>query len=252
MSLFKPSAMVEGGGLLDNVNATVKSARIVMFDYAGKASKPVPGIEFILLTEEGEEVSQFWSVGKPEDWQPSSDGKKIEAIGRAVALNVSSNGAYLIKSIVNAGFPEDKITDEITCFEGMEAHFIRTAPATKRNVPARPARADGRVFEDTILTVDKIHKLPWEKKTSKATGKATPAPGPAVGGSDLSARATDLMLQILAEHPDGLTKQQIPGLIYKKIDAKDPQRNQIVQTAFSDSFLNSGPWSIVEGKITLG
>ena len=57
---------------------------------------------------------------------------------------------------------------------GMNVHVHRQAQP-KRSGLAQPAREDGR--EATILLVDKINRLPWEKKgtaATKATAKSEP------------------------------------------------------------------------------
>ena len=109
MSILRPSGFSEGGGLLDDVNATVKEARFEIFDYQGKGNA-APSARFTLSLEDGSEVSQNWSCGKATDWTPSEDGKTLVAIGRATSLNRQSNVALLLESIVNSGFPEDRIS----------------------------------------------------------------------------------------------------------------------------------------------
>jgi hypothetical protein len=257
MSVFSPSSFAVGGGLLDDVDVVVKSAEIAMFDYAGTRPDAVPAIKFTLGIEDGEDVEQYWSVGKASDWMPSEDGKKLVAIGRATQINASSNAAILLKSIVDAGFPENKVSDDITCFEGIEGHVMRV-PAPKRNVTKAP-RADGKVYEDTILTFASITKLPWEKATGKKSASKKSAPAqdvqeetPDAGEEgDLEERTQGILLEILSENPDGVKKQGLPGLIFKKIGAKDPDRSAILQLAFKDDFLSSGPWTYNKGQLSL-
>lgn len=259
MSILRPSGFSEGGGLLDDVNATIKEARFEIFDYQGKGT-PAPSLRINLTLEDGSEASQNWSCGKAQDWQPSEDGKKLVAIGRATALNRQSNVALLLESIVNSGFPEDKIGDEITVFEGMEAHFIRV-PAPERKGIAKRTDAQGNVIEQTILTVDKINKLPWEKKAAAPKGAAKAAAAPAKGApakaapaaaaaGDLTEVASNAIVEILAENPEGIAKAQLPALLFKKL-ATHPQKAQVLQVAFKDDFLSSGSWTYEGGKLSL-
>lgn len=262
---FKPSTFAVGGGLLDDVDVVVKEAKITMFDYNGTRPDAVPSIEFTLGVKDGEDMIQNWTVGKSSDWMPSEDGKKLVGIGKATQINANSNGAILLKSIVDAGFPETKIADSIDCFAGMEGHVMRV-PAPKRNMAAKAPRADGKVYEDTILTFASITKLPWEAKAkaaagkvpaAKATTKPAPAPEPAqedggeVEEGSLEERVQGLLLEILSENPSGVKKQALPGLIFKKVGATDPDRAPMLQIAFRDEFLKSGPWTYDKGIISL-
>jgi len=256
---FKPSSFSVGGGLLDDVDVTIREANVVTWDYNGSIPVGQPAIRLLLAVKEGEDVEQYWTLGKAEDWMPSDDGKKIIGISGKTQMSASSNAAILLISLVKAGFPENRINDEdIGCFTGTEGHVARI-PAPKRpGLGPKAPRADGRVFEDTILTFSTITKLPWEKGGAKATtkGKATakaaePAPEAVEQGEDETVEgvAQGLLLEILGENPKGITKQQIPGLVFKKVGNR-PDRNAIVQLAFKDTFLAEGPWTYEGGKLT--
>lgn len=252
---FAPSSMGEGGGLLDDVDVTFKGCRVCSWDYNGTVPTAVPAIKVEMqLADGGEAAEQYWSAGSSKDWMPSEDGKKLVAIGKATALVRSSNAGILMESIINSGFPEDKISDDISALEGMEVHLMRV-PAPKRGgLAPKAARADGREYENTVLTVSKIHKLPWEKKTAKGgakgTGKAAAAAPEASGDVQVTAEAA--LMSVLAQNPDGVTKQQIPGLVFKEVDAKDSNRNEVVKLVFTDDFLKAGPWEFADGTVKLG
>ena len=244
---FAPSSMGEGGGLLDDVDVTFKECRVCTWDYNGTVPAPVPAIRVAMqLSDGGETAEQYWSAGSGKDWMPSDDGKKLVAIGKATALVRSSNAGILMESIINSGYPEDKISDDISALEGMEVHMMRV-PAPKRGGLAKSTRADGREFEATVLTVSKIHKLPWEKKAAKGKGK-----DPEAINGDVQATATAALMAVLANNPDGVTKQQIPGLVFKEVDAKDPNRNEVVKVVFTDDFLKAGPWEFADGVVKMG
>lgn len=263
MSVFQPKNMVEGGGLLDDVDAVIKEMRVVNWDYNGKVPVPVPALKATLEidgVDGGHE--QYWSMGKGTDWQPSEDGFSVVAVGKATGITRSSNAGILIESMVNAGFPENKVTDDVRCFEGLKAHWTRvSAPKRAGSAPKAP-RADGRVFEDTILTVGSILSLPGEKKKATAPPKAaagssapktTAAPAPAApvaADGDLDDRCTELVMEVLAENPNGVTKSQLPGLVFKKV-GKDANKNKIVTRVFQEDFLTSGAWTYEGGKVSL-
>jgi hypothetical protein len=250
MSIFRPSNFSEGGGLLNDANVTVKDASIVLWDYQGKGPL-TPAIKFVFAVEgEDNTVEQYWSVGKATDWQPSEDGKKLVPIGKATQIVQSSNGGILLASIVNAGFPEDKITDDITCFVGMKGHVIRV-PAPQRSGIAKAPRADGKSFEDTILTFDKITSFPGEKKAGKTGKGVATAKANEEDAGDVESEAVGVMLSILAENPEGILKSKLPAIAFKAA-GNSPNKTQIVQLLYKDDFLSSrGEWTYADGKITL-
>ena len=172
---LNPESFVEGGGLLDDVDVTIKEARFIMFDYEGKSPVAVPALKITFDPGDGELVTQCWSMGKATDWQPSKDGKKLIPIGSATAIVKTSNGGIFITSLINASFPSDRLADgDISCIEGLEAHVIRT-PAPERT------GIEGQKKNATILIIDKIIALPGENK--KKSGKATKAGKAASSGA---------------------------------------------------------------------
>lgn len=252
---LKPSEAVEGGGLLDDVDAVVKEASFAMFDYQGQRSIPIPTLQLILEVE-GEEKTyqQNWSVGKPEDWMPSEDGKRLIAIGKAQGLNTTSNTMLFLTSLVNAGYPEDKLTDDVSDLVGLEAHFNRVAAPNRAGLVKKEGDRD-----QTVLIVTDIKKLPWE--TKKATGKPaktattkagkTVAPPPTEGGVDLSTKAAETIMEIVVEEGGTLAKKAIPAALFKKL-AGDPDKNDILKIAYKDDFLGAiEGLSYADGILTL-
>ena len=56
MSIFAPSNFTEGGGLLDDVDGTIKEMRVVLWDYNGKVAAPSPAFRALIEVDgiEGE------------------------------------------------------------------------------------------------------------------------------------------------------------------------------------------------------
>jgi hypothetical protein len=275
MSFLQPSNFTAGGGLLDDVDALFKKVRVTNWDYNGSVPVPVPALEVTMEVDgmDGDHV-QYFSLGKNTDWQPSEDGMEIVAVGKATGISSSSNAAILIGSIVNSGFPENKITDNVTCFEGLKAHLSRI-PAPKRNVTKAP-RADGKVYEDTVLTVTAILQYPWDKKAGKtAAGKPATAPAagkpattgkpataPAAGkapaaaaaappSEEFDARCTEVVQGVLAENPEGVDRKKLPGLVFNAVAKDDADRNRIVTRVFQEDFLSAGPWTYENGRVSM-
>jgi len=247
---LKPSTYSEGAGLLDDEDVIIKEARFTQFDYNGKLPA-VPAAELTLDRGDGDTTKQYYSVGKTSDWAPSEDGKTLSAIGKATALVKSSNWAFFVTALVNAGFPENRIEADISIFEGLEAHVIRAAAPERKGIIKKE-----KEFEATILVVDKIHKYPWEKATKATTGrgkgKAAATTKDSPTDSKIEEQTTEFVMSVLAENPDGIEKKKLPQMAFAKLkDIPPTDRNKIVKLVFSDEYLSSTPfWVYADGMIT--
>jgi len=244
---LRPSDAVEGGGLLDNVDVTWKEVLFEMWDYNGTLPLS-PALKVVMSLDDETEAAQYFSCGKAEDWTPSKDGKKLVPIGGARGLSKSCNFMILLDSLIKADFPEDKIGDDCSVFEGLEAHMIRVAAPKRPGLAPAKARADGRTYERTNLVVDKILKLPWEKKGT--TGKDASKKGE--GASDeVAEKTTAAILEIIGDLDKPITKQQLAGKVHTKLSKeKDKDAMAAAQLANKDEFLSNGPWSFERGMIS--
>lgn len=258
---LKPSEAVQGG-LVDDLLAEVMEATFVLWDYNGKLRDSSPAIKFNLKNEEtGEDHEQYWSVGSARDWVPNEDGSALVSVGGAQALRTNSNGVLLMESIVNSGFPEDKIESDISLFKGMVAHFTRVA-APKRTGLTSDVDSGEKKFEATVLVVDEISRLPWEAKPKgKAATKgkaksAAKAKAPAKAASkdpvddDLTEQATNFLMAALASGEE-VARKELPTLAFKEFK-EDPNRNDLVKIVFDEEFLSSGPWNYEGGMVSMG
>jgi hypothetical protein len=265
---LKPSDAVKGGGLLDDEDVRVVESKFVMFDYGGSVL-PSPALMWKLDTMDGSElIPQYWSMGSSKDWIPSDDGKELVAIGRRTQLIDDCNGMILLSSLINAGFPESKIADDISIFEGLECHVNRVAAPERKGLTKKKEN-------QTILTVSKVHKLPWEKDSTKkksagsgagaGTGsgssnkKSKPKKQNEDSGKSVEEVATEFLLNLLADdermsqYPDGIPKAKLAPEACGIFPAGDPIRSAVVQLIFKgDDFLKSGPWVYEGGKVSMG
>lgn len=241
------------GGLIDDVTATWKTARFAMFDYGGKSTGgPAPCLKLELVGDDGTEYDpQYYSVGNAKDWEPSPDGKTLIPVGNATALRQSTNASILFQSLVNAQFPKDKISDDVSMFDGLVCHMIQVAAPKRAGLEPTP-RADGRVFEKTLLVVDKIIKLPWEKTKGKAAGgggkAAAKVDTPAADNAELEGEAVAAVLELLQDGE--IPRKNLPVKIMQ-VRAKHPQRNAILALFYSDVFLGreGQPWKYEDGIV---
>lgn len=243
---LKPSDQQQGG-ILDDMDVVLKSLGFCLYDYGGTIDKPTLALLVIMVDPDGTEHEQYFSAGDPNRFQPSADGKYVVAVAGAKGLSTSSNAAIFLKSIVDQGFPEDRITHTVEPFEGMEAHVVRI-PQPKRSglVQAEGAR------DKTVLVVSKINRLPWEKT---GTGKAAPklsasrtaapsstktAPAATNGeASDLAEEAQGLILQLL-ENKGGEVKKTGVGAGAFKLLTGNANRGELLKLMTDDGFLSEG------------
>ncbi len=249
-----PSGFVEGAGLLDNVDVKFKKVRFEMFDYGGKSISAVPALKIEMEQEDGSSAEQYFSAGSAADWSPSKDGTKLVSVGNARGINKGCNMAILINSIIEAGFPEDKITDDCTVFEGMEVHVIRVKAPERKGIVKQP-RADGKEYEQTNLVVDAIHKLPWETKKggSKGTSKASTGASneESEGEESFEDKMFGIVLGVLSDAGDKpIDKKALSQKVFVAMKG-DADRNKGAQMAFNDEFLSSGPWDFDGEKVKL-
>jgi len=260
-ALLNPDSFVEGGGLIDDVDVTFKEVSFEMFDYNGK-SAPAPAMK-VVLDVAGDEMTQYYSMGTAKDWIPSEDGKQLLSVGSATSIRLSSNGGIFLKSMVDAGFPGDKLGDDISILTGLQAHMIQV-PEPQRSLKKTKEQEEkeAKFGPKTILVVSAINRLPWEKSTpAGAKGKAKPAAGtkpaaakPAAAKTEAAAegggvqdKATEFILGVLAE-AGTVMKKELPAKIFAQFK-DDPDKNEMVKTVFSDDFLSAGPWSYSDGVL---
>lgn len=247
---LKPSLLVEVTRLIDDEDVIIKEARFELYDYNGTQA-PSLAAKLALDQGDGEEVLNYASLGKAAtaNWLPADDGKTLTPVGKATGLANNSNWAIFVSALVNAGFPESRIEDDISCFEGLEGHVIRI-PAPERKGLAK------KRDDQTVLVINKIHKLPWEKNKgkgkssspSKSSEKKSPSTS-SDSGSNVSEKASSFILGVLAKYPDGIEKSLLPTEAFAMLK-DDPDRNAIVKLIFEDEFLNSSDnWKLEGGKV---
>lgn len=266
MVSLKPTDAVEGGGLLDDCDVTFGNPRFEMWDYQGqRAAVPALLIDLVPLDEDdGSETTQAWSAGKATDWAPSDDGMTLEAIGNATALNRGTNMMFFIGSLIDAGFPEEDLGDDISVLEGLCAH-VRRLPAP----PGRTKRDDGK--ELTILAVESIIEEEDPKPKKKAAKKTAAKPAKkaaakrgrpkkaepeeeAAGEDEIEEQAQTILVEILGDFPDGVAKRALPTRALPKMKEagldKDT-KNAVVRLLCSEDFLaTEAMWSYANGQIT--
>ena len=257
---LRPEDAVVSGGFLDDEDVTIKTVRATMFDYAGtRVNDPSPAICVEYDRGDGETNEQYYTVGKSKDTAPSNDGKTFNNLRSdpRSGLPENSNGMIWLQAIINAGFPADKIHDDLSVFDGTDAHV--------NQIPALERKGLTGTKDKTILIVTKINALASErsKSKSKSTVKSTTSKGKTkattptdtntdTGADEVSARAAELLLTTLASNPEGIKKAALIPKVVPNIAADDPLRSQIVPKIIEDAFLATQQgWIYANGIVTL-
>lgn len=239
---FRPSTYVTGSGLLDNVDVTWKRVRFEMFDYGGRA-QPTPCLKVDMELEDGTEHEQYFSAGSAADWVPSKDETKLVSVGNAKGINESSNMAIMINSLIKAGFPEDRMDDDCTVFEGLNTHVVRVKAPERKGIVRTP-RPDGKEYEQTNLVVDVINRLPWDKATkgTKSTGTSSTKDSGGSEEDEVKERATEVVMEVLGDEGKPIDKKALSAKVYGAMKG-DPLRNKVAKIVYDEDFLSDGPWT---------
>lgn len=226
-----PGDAIESG-FLDGVTATIVSARAVMHTYQNRPDlEPFPAIAVTFQPEgDGKSSIQHYKVGKGEHRVPSDDGLRFKHFGKG-GLPKGSNGFAFIVSLINGGFPQDKISDDLSVLDNCVVK-LRSEAVPKQNEGDK---------DRSIVLVEKVETLPWENKVaakgSKKTAAATatpkaPAPAAATPMDDEAAKdaATAAVVAILSDkkNASGVAKKDIGTLAFKTL-SQNPNRNNAVK-----------------------
>jgi hypothetical protein len=225
------------------VDVTFADSGFVMHEWKSEGRNPYL---YAKTVHEGEDVEQYWSCGGRDRWDASPDGKKLVAKGAAVKLSPKSNVGIFLASLKNAGYPMDKMdhTDVGASLDGMECHIQRVP---QEGEFAKSKMEDGREFTRTIVTVTKIHKLPWEKKkATKAKAKKGKKPS-----ADLEKKVEEFVAMSLAENPEGVMKKNLTKPVFNEFEADD--RNAALALVFDDGWLGDDdrPWVYEDGIVKI-
>jgi len=221
--------MDEGGGLLNDVRATITKAEFVMTDYGGRAK-----------------------MGK----KPAAH--LVLPMGLKNQINKKSFLGRLLGSVMEQGFPKDKVSADIAFLEGLEAHW-------RQQSTGRKTQRDGKdtEYDETVLCVAQIFKYPWEKKSGGGGGKKSASSGSKSaaksagsgsgggGGENAEDVVTGFILGKIVENPDGIAKADMPKMLMdnaKEMDWDVKLVQGMISAVFNPAWSESDerPW-VVDG-----
>ena len=268
MSISLRPSTYTSGGLVDDVDVTLKELRFMLWDYDGKADADVPALRVTMETEDGEESMQYFSAGRADHFMPTEDGLGLDQVGARTSINESTNFATFMRSLIEVGCDESKFDEDISALEGMNVHVRRIPQKERGGFPN--TRPDGQ--PRMVLTVTKINSVPWDeddaaarpaaakaraKPPAAAKAKAKPAgakaaPAAAVDDDDLMSDVTTIL-----NAGGTMTKTQVMQAVLRdgiknKLPAAD--RKARTERAHQEEFLNAGVeaglWTIDGNDVT--
>lgn len=257
------------GGLLDDIDVTFKEVRWVEWDYNGTIDTPVLALLASLEYEDQGKVAtqeQYYSAGDLSKFQPSADGRQAISVGGAKGLNSNTNAGMLIKSFIDAGFPQDKLgTGDVGAFDGTVAHINRVAQPKRGG---RVADKNSAGFDLTVAVITKIHKMPWEttagktaakpvatRPTTKAPLAAPPADEPEGEAGEMDVAAAEILLAVLEAKKGTVAKSGIAPGSFKALSGNTNRAAILALITNADWLMANGEnfgWSFDGTTVTAG
>ena len=164
---IRPKDAIQGGALPIGIPMTIKESRFAPWDYNGQAPATVALKQILVDPDEGEHT-QYWSVGSPDRYEITNDGRDLE--GPPISKGCNFN--LYIGAAVTAGMPEAKL-ENVASFDGVTVVFT-AIPAPKRQ------GITGQKEGSVVYVPEKI-TLPAAKGAKAAPAKATTKAAPSTG-----------------------------------------------------------------------
>lgn len=148
---LNPENMTGGGAVADG-EYTLAKLVVASFNYGGSGPES-PACMVTYRNDSGQEQEQAYTAGAQAEM--GRDGKSFVSIAK------SSNFAMWVASMIKAGFPQDKLGDDVTVFQGAKVHVSAVAQPKRAGLKDQ---AEGK----TIVLVDKLISMPGAKTNAKA------------------------------------------------------------------------------------
>ena len=225
---LSPETFVEGGGMLNDDNVEILDASFIVFNYKGGATATCLSLN-LQASGHDEPVETVFSVGSPDDFLPSEDGKSVVITHNSskTAMSATCNLAYFIKSLCDAGFDPAKLGDDFCDnLKGMKLHL-------KRKNFGKQGQSDK---DRTALIVESI----LSDGDSNAGGNAPANTGGNAGGGgnnpDIDA-AVEVVTGLIAENDGTIAKSKIVPLAFAAAKKQYPGNQNLMKIIANPGFL---------------
>jgi hypothetical protein len=235
---LKPSDAVQGGTMVQEGEYTIKYAKFTLNDYNGTV---IPGQPALLVEfMDAHEIShyQYYSAGDIKNIEPTGDGRTLKMTNKANGrLNTGTNCYAFLKSLVDAGFPEERFGGDIGVIAGLSVKVVHEE-APERSIGGKTVAKKMIPVVGAILSYpDTKDKAKPSVKSSAATKKANGAEEPASG--DLKAKAAEVLIKVLKDGGGMLHMKQITKGIYDTLPFSDADRSPILNLVVAPPFLQA-------------
>lgn len=260
----RPSSFKKGGGgFLNNVDGVISGYEFTD-EFQGEAFKAgkVNGKEkfhslYAVLSARvdgaDEDVTTTLFVGGADDFEVSEDGHTLVPVEEGRELGANTSFAKLISSLVEAGFPETNLPEDVINFEsiiGTRVRFVqRTDVEGTKKLGKRKDKKTGKEYDRQDLVIDQVYSLPGTEVAAKSTvaakaGKVASKPGKvaakgatAAAGVDVAELSVETANAILKEAGGSITKAKMGMKLIAKL-MKHPEREAVRKFLHDDENLS--------------
>jgi hypothetical protein len=258
----RPSQFKRGGGFLNGVDGVITGYRFtdefngVAFVPGKKAGSKDEKFHTLFcevsVRVDGatEDVNQHLFVGGYDDYEISEDGLTLtDPSGGECNIGEKTGAAIFFKSVVDGGFPEDRLSDDPNTvnFEpiiGSRVKFVqRKDEESTRKLGKRLDKKTGKSYDRTNLVVDTVYETP--DAAPKAAAKAAPAKGKAAAPAviDIDSIAGQAVVEIVTRlgkptEIKAFTMESLKSSVLKTAEAK-PHVTAIRKRIMEAEFLTS-------------
>jgi hypothetical protein len=256
---FNPDDATAGGNLND-IDATIVQARVVSFDYNGKADEPLCCLALTYLPDGAEDkddvIVDYIKLGKMTECAPAPDNKRAVPISKSSFHTKSKIMAYF-RAAVAAGVPKNQLAQDVSVLDNLRVHL------TTIEIAGEGTDKSGQKIKDSKLTfISKLldSKAPAVKAGTGAKAKAAaakteaPAAAPAAAAAPegVEDEAINQVLAILGDKNGKVAKSALPGEMFRRI--KDTAtRNAVIKLVGNTEWLDGEkPWKFEGGELSIG
>lgn len=244
----------------------VKSSRYVKFEYAPESGLPDKiGIKWDMGTTKGNTFDRIWSIGVPWEGNEtaiSADGKQC-----SVSVKRNSDAYYMLQRVIEAGFPAEKLTDDISVFE-KETFFMATdanprVKGSKRKLYPKKYHPEG--WETALEAAVQRRAVREAQQNAPAyTAPTSSYAPPAVVQTDntqVLAAAGEVLAAVLAGGGGTITRNELPKQVNAYIEQKQKETGSVWASEFRrdvaialwdmgqlTSVVNSNPKLVLNGE----
>lgn len=258
------------GGLLDDVDVTIKTFRYREWDYNGTVQKASLGLQLQMIAADGTETVDVASAGDLENFRPSPDGKKAVPMKNTIKMNRNTNAMLMLISLMQADTRGElaaklRATDDISILDGVKVHILRAPQPKRKNMPTivadtmvpTPGAPVQQAREKMYISVTKLIAYPWENGVGAAapsgpaatavtvaspavTAAAPVAAAPVAAAGDTTEIASAILFNILLANNNKVLRTALAGKIFADDTYKGlppATKNLVLGQIVGDAFL---------------